>query len=112
MKREINNLLEKINKAQRYLPAEVYDVLKIAVGAVAREDRLLTADEVGRRLGVSRTTVWRYTREEGLLPFVELPRGQFRVKESDLENFIERRSLTPAQLVEQARRLSRDNIVV
>lgn len=105
MKSDISELMEKLDKARRYLPADIFKDLKVTVEAVVRVECLLTGDEVAKRLGVSRTTVWRYTREEGLLPFVELPRGQFRVKESDLDNFIKKRSVTPIQLIEQARKL-------
>lgn len=51
--------------------------------------RLLTLEEVQRRLAVGRTTVYRLIRA-GDLPTVKI-RGSRRVREQDLEAFVEGR---------------------
>jgi excisionase family DNA binding protein len=59
-------------------------------GGVMTEDRLLTVAEVAARLAMQQTTVREWLRMERLPGY--LPggrRGGWRVKESDLERFIE-----------------------
>ncbi|NSW93067.1 MAG: helix-turn-helix domain-containing protein, partial [Firmicutes bacterium] len=53
---------------------------------------LLTASEVAKKLGVSRTTIWRWSKNK-LLTVYQLPGGQVRIRESDLEDFIEKHRL-------------------
>ena len=59
--------------------------------------RLLTAREVGERLGVSTETVLRWTRR-GDLPGFRLPGGALRYRESDLSAWLEERA-TPGKEV-------------
>ena len=52
---------------------------------------LLTAREVGERLGVSTETILRWTRR-GELPGFRLPGGAVRYREAELEDWLERRA--------------------
>jgi predicted DNA-binding transcriptional regulator AlpA len=59
--------------------------------ATVAEDRMLTAEEVGRKLGRSRWWVYDHAPE---LPRVLLPGGKFGFSERQLEKWIERRTET------------------
>jgi excisionase family DNA binding protein len=52
------------------------------------EDRFLTVSDVQRLLGVSRSTVWRWTTERGLK--VIRVGGVTRIRESDLKSWLRR----------------------
>ena len=56
---------------------------------------LLTAREVAERLGVSPETVLRWIRR-GELPAIKLPGGAVRVREDELERWLEERA-TPSR---------------
>ena len=58
-------------------------------------DRLLTARELGERLGVSPETVLRWVRR-GELPAIRLPGGAVRFREDEVEAWLEERA-TPSQ---------------
>ena len=51
-------------------------------------ERFLKLSEVRQRLGVSRSTVWRWTNEQGLK--VVRVGGVTRIRESDLQAFLKR----------------------
>ena len=64
---------------------------KVAVPAPAPASmRLLSMGAASAALGLSRQTVWRMTRE-GRLPVVEIRRGQKRIPEAGLREFVEGR---------------------
>lgn len=70
-----------------------------------KEDRLLSASKAAKVLGLSRVTVWKYAKD-GLFPVYQLPGGHFRVKESDLNAFIEaHKVITPGVLEEYHQRI-------
>jgi len=50
--------------------------------------RLLTVDEVGLRLGVSRRSLWKWIRA-GRIPVVRLGERTVRIREADLVGFVE-----------------------
>jgi excisionase family DNA binding protein len=58
------------------------------------DGRLLTARDVGDRLGLSIETVLRWARQ-GKLPAVYLSSRAVRFREADIDAFIESRSLEP-----------------
>jgi excisionase family DNA binding protein len=57
---------------------------------VAALERLLTVREVAERLGISRALAYRLVREE--IPRVVIGRAAVRVRESDLDAYIRRRT--------------------
>jgi excisionase family DNA binding protein len=59
---------------------------------VAEAERLLIVEEVAARLGLSVETVRRYLRSGELKGSMFGRRGGYRVKEADLQDFIQRRS--------------------
>lgn len=74
---------------QDLIPPEAFVSLVQKAKALAEsEDRLLTVPEVAKRLGISRTTMWRWSKNESL-PVYKLPGGHIRIRESDLEKFME-----------------------
>jgi excisionase family DNA binding protein len=62
---------------------------------VAEAERLLTVEEIAARLGLSIETVRRYLRNGELKGSMFGRRGGYRVKESDLQDFIQRRAERP-----------------
>jgi excisionase family DNA binding protein len=58
----------------------------------------LTARAVAELLGVSAETVLRWTRR-GELPAIRLPGGAIRIREEDLERFLEERATTTRGVV-------------
>jgi len=61
-----------------------------AMAEQTRPDRLLTVREVAGRLSVTTRTVHRYL-ADGKLPRVQLSERAVRIREADLERFIEDR---------------------
>ena len=61
------------------------------VGMNTKADRFLTIQEVGERLNLCRTTIWRLMNQHGLR-FVRIG-GTRRIREQDLEAWIERHSV-------------------
>ena len=58
----------------------------------AISDPLLTADDVGRRLNVSRDWVWDHcSRKKPKLPFIRMGDGALRFRASAIEAFIDER---------------------
>jgi excisionase family DNA binding protein len=55
-------------------------------------DRFLTIQEVGERLNLCRTTIWRLMNQHGLR-FVRIG-GTRRIRERDLETWLERHSVS------------------
>ena len=55
--------------------------------------RLMTAEEVAEFLQVSPHTVWRWIREEKL-PAISISPRTYRIREEDLEAFLEERKTT------------------
>ena len=49
----------------------------------------LTPQEVANRLGICRTTVWRYIRKKRL-KVIKLTEKNYRISEKDLENFLKK----------------------
>jgi len=64
------------------------------------DNRYLRLREVEQRLGVSRTTVWRWTAERGLK--VTRIGGVSRIRESDLAAFLKRHEAMPAATLNEA----------
>jgi excisionase family DNA binding protein len=58
-------------------------------------DRFLKLTEVQQMLGVSRSTVWRWHAERGLK--VVTVGGVTRIRERDLETFLERHETNPVR---------------
>jgi excisionase family DNA binding protein len=58
----------------------------------ASSDKFLTIQKVGERLNLSRTTVWRLMNQHGLR-FIRIG-GARRIREQDLEIWLERHSVT------------------
>ena len=50
----------------------------------------ITPQEVANRLGICRTTVWRYIRKKRL-KVIKLTEKNYRISEKDLENFLKKR---------------------
>jgi excisionase family DNA binding protein len=73
-----------INVAKTLLPDGYVVVKKNGCGS---GPVLLTMEEVCDILGVSRTTLWRMIRS-GSVKKTEIYDGVFRIKRSDIENFI------------------------
>ena len=74
-----------------------------ACGGVRESGRLLTAAEVGERLGFTERYVWRLGRE-GVLPRIKLPgRKYVRFAEDDVERFIAGARMPPARERRRAR---------
>ena len=70
------------------------DAIRLGIAApgapAPASTKLLTMGGAAGALGVSRQTIWRMTRE-GRLPVVEIRRGQLRVPEAGLREFVEGR---------------------
>ncbi|WP_092470198.1 helix-turn-helix domain-containing protein [Desulfotruncus arcticus] len=97
MKQDMNNklicFLKELEYIKEYIPPEAFnDLVRKATALAEKDDRLLIASEAAKRLGVSRTTIWRWSKNQ-LLNFYQLPGGQIRIRESDLEDFIEKHRL-------------------
>ena len=93
MNNRLKSFLEELEYIKDYIPPEAFNDLVIKATAMAeRDDRLLTAPEVARRLGVSRTTIWRWSKNK-IIRVCQLPGGQVRIRESDLEDFIDKHKL-------------------
>lgn len=60
-------------------------------------DELLTPDDVARVLSVTRQTVYVLIRD-GLLPVVRLSARAYRVRRSDLDDYISSRRVPPEQV--------------
>ena len=89
----LKSFLKELEYVKDYLPPDAFtDLVRKATALAERDDRLLTAPEVAKRLGVSRTTIWRWSKNK-LLTVYQLPGGQVRIRESDLEDFIEKHRL-------------------
>jgi excisionase family DNA binding protein len=56
------------------------------------KDRLLSSQEVGRLLKVTRTSIWKWIKE-GRLPAYRTPGGHHRVRATDLAQFLRRNSV-------------------
>lgn len=54
--------------------------------------RILRTDEVAERLGVSRTTLWRWEREGDFPDRIKLGPNSVGWRESDLEDWLEQRA--------------------
>lgn len=66
-------------------------------------DQLLEAKEAADVLGVKTRTVWQW-RKEGRLPYVEISKGSFRFRKSELEEFLAQRTKkepTPSEHVDR-----------
>ena len=55
--------------------------------ATHREDELLSASEVGRRIGKSHTAIRRWM-DDGLLPYVRMPSGIRMVRSSEVNKLL------------------------
>ncbi|MTI86163.1 MAG: hypothetical protein FH756_20290 [Firmicutes bacterium] len=66
MNNRLKSFLEELEYIKEdYIPSEAFNDLVIKATAMAeRDDRLLTAPEVAKRLGVSRTTIWRWSKNK------------------------------------------------
>jgi excisionase family DNA binding protein len=64
----------------------------VRAGMNAPSDKFLTIQEVGERLNVCRTTIWRLMNQHGLR-FVRIG-GTRRIREQDLETWLERHSVS------------------
>ena len=63
----------------------------VRAGLDTPSDKFLTIQEVGQRLNLCRTTIWRLMNQHGLR-FVRIG-GTRRIRERDLEAWIERHSV-------------------
>ena len=54
---------------------------------------LLTTEQVAKRLGVNKDTVWRWMRA-GQLPYVQVSRKYHRIDEADLDAFLESKKVS------------------
>ena len=64
-------------------------------------DRLLTAREVGERLGLHPATVLLWIRE-GKLPAFRLPGGAIRIREDELDQWLDQRKTVSRAVVRSA----------
>ena len=69
-------------------------MLNLRVGGKAVGERLLTARVVAERLGLSPATVLLWIRE-GKLPAFRLPGGAIRIREDELEQWLQARATMP-----------------
>jgi len=56
-----------------------------------QSNRLLTPEEAAKHIGVTLSTIWRYCREGGL-PHIRITSRCYRVRQSDLEAFLNSRT--------------------
>jgi excisionase family DNA binding protein len=64
----------------------------VRAGLNTPSDKFLTIQEVGERLNLCRTTIWRLMNQHGLR-FVRIG-GTRRIRERDLETWLERHSVS------------------
>ncbi|RYD01467.1 hypothetical protein N752_29640 [Desulforamulus aquiferis] len=89
MNNRFENFLHELEYIRDLIPPDAFTSLVEKAKILGQsEDKLLTVTEVAKRLGVSRTTMWRWAKN-GLLPVYQLPRGHIRIRESELEKFLD-----------------------
>ena len=68
-------------------------LMKVIARSYSLEDRLLTIEEVAEKLRVNQSTIFRLMKS-GKLPYIKVSRRFTRIREKDLENFLNKHTFS------------------